>query len=423
MRILPRILSQLFGFILSFLTTGVVSVGVANQLSGQAFDVRDSTGVKIITIPGPLPEEGSKWVISSMPVLQIGEVEGGAPYLFVGLWDALRVPDGRIVAVDGGSFEIHVFGSDGAHRGTFGGRGDGPEEFGGPPWVSLARPDTLVVWDPGHFRLSRFDLSGELLNQVPLSKLVNSLDIPPLSNGRVWQVASNGILLSTGSGPGGLPGPGLKDSERRILIVDGYRDTGIDLGEYPSGGTLWERTSDGGLTGLPNPYAPYSAVGLGPEPLLVTIADPRRWELRSFDRNGDLRRVLRSSFTSVAVTSEMRTRERERELKLAEAMGIPRVDAERALANLPVPEVLPPIGSLFWDNSNNLWVGRRAGSFLSRPERYDVFDESGRWVASVNLPDNILELFEVGEDYVLASWQDDLDVVYLRLYGLSKTER
>ena len=63
------------------------------------------------------------------PVLQIGERDGESPYLFSRVRGAVRVPDGRIVVLEGESLEIRVFGPDGTHHVSFGRRGDGPLEF------------------------------------------------------------------------------------------------------------------------------------------------------------------------------------------------------------------------------------------------------------------------------------------------------
>jgi hypothetical protein len=101
-------------------------------------------------------------------------------------------------------------------------------------------------------------------------------------------------------------------------------------------------------------------------------------------------------------------------------MGMSLLDAERAFDRIPVPDVLPSIGSLFWDTSGNLWVGRRVGTPLEAPREYDVFDIQGHWLASVEVPESVGQIFEVGDDYVLATWQDELEVTYLRLYLLRK---
>jgi hypothetical protein len=86
---------------------------------------------------------------------------------------------------------------------------------------------------------------------------------------------------------------------------------------------------------------------------------------------------------------------------------------------MPVPDILPAIARMMWDREDNLWVGRR----LPRPntsEDYDVFDLEGRWITTVHLPGELGYVREIGDDYILTQWLDELDVSYLRLYRLEK---
>lgn len=50
---------------------------------------------------------------------------------------------------------------------------------------------------------------------------------------------------------------------------------------------------------------------------------------------------------------------------------------------------------------------------------WDVFDPEGRWLGGIAMPVG-LEVTEIGEDYILGIWKDDLDVAYVRMYELIK---
>lgn len=83
-----------------------------------------------------------------------------------------------------------------------------------------------------------------------------------------------------------------------------------------------------------------------------------------------------------------------------------------------LPEHVPVLSGLLGDEEGNLWV--RSSDFLShRPSRWSVFDSAGAWVTDVTLPADG-RVFEIGDDYVLGVWRDDLDAEQLRLYPLSK---
>ena len=53
------------------------------------------------------------------------------------------------------------------------------------------------------------------------------------------------------------------------------------------------------------------------------------------------------------------------------------------------------------------------------PSEWVVFDGSGRMLGSVTTPAG-LEVTEIGEDFVLGIWRDELDVQHVQLYELMK---
>ena len=50
---------------------------------------------------------------------------------------------------------------------------------------------------------------------------------------------------------------------------------------------------------------------------------------------------------------------------------------------------------------------------------WDVFDPDSRWITTLTLPLS-LEMSDIGEDYILGVWKDDLDVEYVRMYALDR---
>ena len=114
-------------------------------------EVRDSAGILITE--NARPADGSRlgWRIGPEPTVTIGAVEGEDPYLFQWVRSAFRISDGRIVVANGGTEEIRVFTATGTHLLSWGGRGQGPGDFGS---LSMAGP-----W-PG--RLDRRVAFGQL---------------------------------------------------------------------------------------------------------------------------------------------------------------------------------------------------------------------------------------------------------------------
>jgi len=390
----------------------MVGCGFGREGGAPGFEARDSSGVQIIrSWPGDDGEE-SGWRIPEDPVLQIGMREGDSGYVFEWVTDAVRMSGGKMAVVDRRAREIRVFDGDGILLETFGGSGSGPREFQAAPVLASREPDTLVVWDGGAARLSLYDPEGRLLSQR--SHLSAASGISRARGVEAWQVGPDGSVLWAGRAPS-TSRSGINPAERSVALIDGSTGKTTDFGVYPMGQRLM---LDVGVS-FADWFAPSSVATLGPRPLSVAISSPDRWEIRFFDPAGDLRTILRSPIPRVPVTREVQAERRQYLADWALLFRLPRDRGEWVDDQFPVPDSLPAIASLRWDRSGNLWVGRRAPD-PEGTELYDVFDGDGRWLSTVHFPRDLGRILEIGEDYLLAAWQDDLGVAFTRLYRLLK---
>lgn len=389
------------------------SILQAQTLSGP-FQVRDSAGILIATSTSPALEEDRRWGVLPEPVLSIGVVQGEAAFQFSKIWNAVRTDDGRLVVSEGQGYEVRVFSPRGEILTAFGRYGEGPREFGGPPWLTTADPDTLVVWDPGHYRLSRYDLQGDLLSQTSLLTTIAELGNPRFVDGRVWQIRSDGALLWTGPGPRAIRSkPESREFFDRFVLIGPEGGVTTDFGEFKDG----ESYVVGGGLSIRNPFSVGIEVALGTPPHTIALGGEGRWEVRLFGVDGTLSRIIRADIPRAAVTREVIDREKRRVLDRVERSPIGLY--ERAFERIPIPDSIPAIGALEVDASGNLWVGRRTGGGLEVYE-YDVSDPDGRWITTVSIPPDISKILEFGDDYLLAEWKDTLDVPYLRMYRIQK---
>lgn len=399
------------------LACGLYAAGCRAESSRTAgFEVRDSLGVEIVESFAPVLTGSRSWTIDPDPILEIGALDAAEPYVFSRIWDATRLSDGRVVVVDELTTEIRVFDGRGRHLGTFGRVGDGPNEFGGPPFVESTDDDELVVWDGGHVRLSRFDAEGTLIDQVGLQAELSELGILPFRNGRVWQIDAEGRLLATGpQRPRSVEG--LRDSYRRVVLVWDRGASNHDFGVFVSGQSFVVRVDRTGV-GVGNPYAPAPAaalVGNG-----IAISGDAGWELRIHETNGNLRRILRAAIPRTPVTAELEQRALDRAREMADVSPITLAQAEDAFAQISLPDSVPIVGSIM-ASPGALWVGRRTGWWWEIGD-YDVFDADGRWLTTVRVPREVEMIHEIGEDYILAHVVDELEVPYLRLYRIHRSE-
>ncbi len=94
------------------------------------FVVRDSAGVTVVENRRPQPDMQLGWEIGAAPSLSVGGAVDDPAHDLFNVTDATRLADGAIVVADAGSGELRVFDASGVHRDSWGGRGEGPGEFG-----------------------------------------------------------------------------------------------------------------------------------------------------------------------------------------------------------------------------------------------------------------------------------------------------
>lgn len=376
--------------------------------------VRDSAGIEIVESPAPLLEPEA-WVVGPEPSLKIGAVDAEEPYVFTRVWDATRLPDGRLVVVDEMTMEIRIFDPDGVHLRTFGGGGNGPAEFGGPAFVETVDDSTIVMWDGGHQRLSWFRTEGTLVDQVALGAPLSELGVFPFRNGLVWEIDAEGRLLSTGPARPERT-EGLRDSYRRIVLVDERGALHHDFGQVPSGQSFVIRL-DRMSIGVGNPYAPSTRAALTSGGR-VAIGSPEAWEVSVHGPTGEVERIVRAAVPRLPVTPELEEAGLEQAREMAERSPLTLRQAEDAYDAIPLPDSVPAIASII-AVGEELWVGRRLGRWYDVGD-YDVLDVEGRWLTTVALPAEIERILEIGEDYLVAHVQDELEVSYVTVYAIGR---
>jgi hypothetical protein len=388
----------------------------------------------IIRSSAPLLREG--WIVPEEPALQIGVVSGNPDYQFgPTVWDATRLADGRIAASDQGSSEIRIFDSDGAHVSTLGGRGQGPGEFGGPPWINASSGGGIVAWDPRLFRFSWFDSSGELLRDVAIGPSVVALRLSVGPTARVWDLAEDGRLLffSTPVEPVSRDAGGIGNIFRRAVLI-GYEGEATRQfgGLHPFSQTLEIERPDGVRVNMGNPWAPLSSAASGGQPLRVAISSGSEWEIQIFAENGAIERVIRAEISRFPLTRDMISTELDRLLAsgIVQRNNLSAGQVERGWGQLSFPDSIPAIATLDFDETGHLWVGRRLGTGrVDVVLGYEVFDPEGEWITSVEMPPELAgpasersRILEFGDDYLLTQWSDEFGVPFLRMYEVLKPD-
>jgi len=409
--------SRRLPFHIRALRTIIAVVAVVGVLSSCFGTLRaqeppgEHPGVPIVKNEAPSWLPGHGWRFSEQPILDIGVVEGDTNYQFYRISSVVRLQDGRIVVADGGNSRLKFFDASGRFLRSSGRKGGGPGEFATLSWVRQLDTDTLVTWDPRNQRLSVFTPDGDYVRSVR-----------PQTSGsaalRVLGAWGDGDLLA--SMRVGDSGP-LKESEivRESFLYIRYASDGSILdtvGRFP-GSEFYQVGSHEGSTistmavAVPFMRGPHVALSVGG----FYFGTGDTYAIGAYGRDGTLTSILRCGQGNRRVTSDIAARYKEERLHNVGNANVRRT-FERAWSTIPFPETMPAYQGLFADDGGNLWVRDYAVPGETDPP-WQVFDAEGRWLGRVDgVPG--FALSQVGADFALGVWKDDMGVEHVRLYRL-----
>lgn len=397
------------------------------------YGVRDSAGISIVENPRPAPESRLGWTVGTEPLVSIGTTEATADFQLHGVEDATRLADGRIVVANGGSMELLVFDATGQYRAAWGGEGEGPGEFADVNRVRPWATDSLIADDPEQGRISVFDLDGNHGWTVSLRSRSEATGI--VASGVQAIRGMMGLAMSPDVVIGILPDGTLftrdaefwrtegfwhQDHAYALRTVDG--DTRASLGKHPGPQTFSGGSYTQGNTvyfsSLRHPFGQTTHTTVWGD--LAAIGRTEAYEIKAYRSDGSLARIVRRDYEPRIPTQAEQNASFRRYVA-----GLPadrRARAAEVAANVPLVDAFPAFAGAAGDALGHLWIAE-----FERPgEEYDgmlwtVFDREGRVLGLVETPEG-LTIFEIGADYILAKVTDALDIEYVRLWGLTRSQ-
>jgi hypothetical protein len=378
----------------------------AGETRGVGAVVRDSAGVRIVENHRARWREGERWSVEAVPTLQLGVVEGEQAQMFGRVVDALRLPDGTIVVADGGNIDVRFFDGEGRFLRRVGREGKGPGEFEGITQLASCDGDSVIAWDPWLRRASIFDAQGTLGRSFALESPSAGRSV----YGR-WECGAGGeVVLMGWPSYDGIPQGLFRPAQPVALANVGDGRITVALGEVAGD----DRYGTPGGSG-PAPLGHRTVVAMGVGRAYLGTGDG--YEIRGYRLDGTLDLLLRRPDAVRAITREDLARYREEELAQVSDPDRRR-ERERMLLEMEFPTTFPAYEALRTDPDGHLWV-----QSYPRPGEYGaewaVFEPDGEWLGDVRMPEG-LEVYEIGRDYVLGRWQDEVGVNYVRLYRLRK---
>jgi hypothetical protein len=380
----------------------------------------DSAGVRIVENASPLWEGGEGWSVLPEAVLSIGMFSGPEEYQFVDVSAGARASRGEIIVADRGTRSVRVYDRSGTFVRKLGGAGSGPGEFRDPAQVVIPSGDSVLVWDQEAFRVTRFDLAGQLLGveTLDLAGLIKA-STPPLYPGGVELLETGDYLVRLAEKAAIKRPPALSEPFRdRSGALRVSRDLStIDTLAFFLGVEQLTVEAPFGPYPVPLPLGRDTWIAHGGLSPRVCIGDQEERGITCIDGDGSRTRIRWDLSPRKVTDSEM---EEWRE-EMVQFFG-PKLtggEVRAMLGQVPMPRSRPPHSRLLLDRAGNLWAKlgpteeREGASF-----DYLVFDGECRLLGTVTLPD--VEVLEIGEDYVLGVYRDELEVEFVRLYDLRK---
>lgn len=373
--------------------------------------VRDSAGVTIVENQEGIPPDGGGWSLAASPSLVIGGLDGPEDSGLYRVRGAARLPDGRIAVANDGSLEVKIFGVDGAQLASLGGEGQGPGEFNSVTLTGRLG-DTLVALDRRLRRVSLVHPDEGFVRSFTIAEPVTEF---PLGG---WFFESGSVLiedLSLSADGGFEDGFGRRPARLKSCDLTGALHS--DFGELPGSEefTITRQGEHGTAIGISSvPFGKSPQVAVAGDRLFFGSQDS--YEISVFDSRAALRTLVRLARSPVRVTDSDLAAYISAELEGSDEEKA-RAERER-FEQMPMMEFRPAHGAISADREGFLFVEEfRAPGMESIP--VNVFDPDGRLVGRFEISADT-EILEIGPGYLLALYEDSMDVEFVHLYELTR---
>ncbi len=371
--------------------------------------VQDSAGIEIVLNAGPGtwgPAEA--WTVEEE--LVIGTADGAPEYQFGQISGIDVGSNGRLYVVDQQVREVRVFSPDGRYIATIGKGGSGPGELSqaaGP--VLVGRGDTVQVPDLGNQRVNRYTAAGEPVGSFPI----------PMTEGipTRWMETADQQLVHQNMV---MQLPGQEDVEpRNLLLLRSSAGEVLDtLLEMPVGKSV---SFAGGQPSF-RLFESEPMWTLGPDGRLYHGVNSE-YSLNVLSPDGELERIIRKDVERRPITENDAAEYRRIIEKLWRDQGVPPQSMEMLKQALSFADHYPAYANFLPGPGGTLWVqdlqtpddiAGEGGTFDMQDmgsARWEVFDERGRLLGTVQMPPRFTPL-SIHGDAIYGVLRDDLDVQY-----------
>ena len=388
----------------------------------------DSAGIPVATAISPQWEPGEAWTVDEL-LVEIGTVDGSPEYQLADVVAAVRLDNGDIVVADRGASQLRGYDAQGTFRWRAGREGEGPGEFLSLDFLGRMAGDSLVVYDGRLLRVQVFDPVGTLVRtfRAELQRGVGAAS--GSAPDRPVGLAAGRLILRFVELPDETAPGVTRWIDYRLVAID-LRDGAATSLIVVDGEEVELRQRDDGRY-TEGHYVFGSVPEFGAAAGSVAVIDTEAYQIRLVSAiDGRAERIVHRDVEPAAATDAVFESHLEGIMDLVARAGAPpeQADAvERMWREYPRAPTLPVLRSIHVDETGNLWLTPYfvAGA---EPLPFEVHAPDGTWLGSVSLPPGLERGFiqyqapymEIGSDYILGVWTDELDVQYVRMYRLNR---
>jgi hypothetical protein len=388
----------------SALVCTLLLAGCTAKPKSEAVTRTDSAGVAILTSDSRRPAwtPQTAWTLSNTPALQLGSPNGAPELQMYRVQGSHRMSNGEIAVANTGFGTVSMYDKGGFYAATLSLGADAGEKA--PP-LRVYEPtpgDLLVV--QGDQSLSRFHGTDVRPTRMKLAT-------PPGGLEKVEPVGAfkDGSLLFQARYPWDESKTGVGRRRAQLLhyapdgkLLGSLGDVDDDAvlfanrGAYIFGAMAFEATGDS----------------------TVWYGDGEHPEIRELSMDGRVRRIVRIDRPRRAVGQTDRTAYKSAATR--QVKGTPReATMPTTLDSSVFADTFPVFDKIVVDALGDVWLRNYQWFDLGSGKSWSVFDASGRYLGDVITP-SILEIHEIGADYVLGRMQDIAGREAVYLYRLLK---
>jgi hypothetical protein len=379
----------------------------------------DSAGVEIVV--SELPESGAPVFaeLSAEPSLRIGTLSGAEEEQFGSIRDLAPLPGGGIAVLDQQAAQVRLFGPEGAYQGALGAKGEGPGELMSPATLAIVPGDTMVVYDGRTRRVTWYPMNGGEPQVRTLQGAENSFpffaDFFP--DGRLVGTLRSFTFTN-------LPNEG-EDAVRLdsavVAVYSAQGDFTDTVAILPNRESIMKMMRSGQSINLLMQSTAFGRSGVfAPHPEGVWAGYGGHWELRLYDPDGSLKRIVRVPGLERPLTdAEVQAVFAAAETNDTTPSMLERRRVWRELS--PRPAMRPTFDRALVDDEARIWLREWPGADETR-FRWWVFRGGGELLGSVDMPAGV-DLMAVAGNDAWGVFRDDFDVPYVVRYPMTVVSR